>query len=149
LKAAFLLIDVFKTLQYPLVIAGQSEDKKLLQRIDLYKNISFIQIEDDQKLLELFHRAHVNVLYSFNSSGVKLKLINSLFQSRYVIANTNVVKGSGLESLCIIANDRKQITNRVLKMVDEDFTEEELARRKEVLSNYNNEVNANKLLGLL
>jgi len=149
MKAALLLIDVFKSIQYPLVIAGQSEDKRLLQRIDLYKNISFIPISDDQKLLELFHRAHVNVLYSFNSSGVKLKLINSLFQSRYVIANSKVVKGSGLDSLCIIANDRKQITNQVLKIMDQDFSEHELARRKEVLSNYNNEVNAKKLLGLL
>ena len=149
MKAALFLIDCFKTMPYPLVIAGQSDDKNLLSKIDQYKNISFISILDDDQLLELFHRAHVNVLYAFNNSGVKLKLINSLFQSRYVIANNNIIQGSGLDSLCIIANDKKEIMHQVLKTMDKDFSKEEISRRKKMLSDYSNENNAEILLKLL
>ncbi len=149
MKAALLLIDIFKTIRYPLVIAGQSTDKKLLSKIDQYKNISFISIKDNNQLLELFHRAHVNVLFSFNNSGVKLKLINSLFQSRYVIANSKVTDGSGLESLCILANDKKEIANQLIKIMDKDFTEKEIALRNEMLSVYNNKLNSKILLDLL
>ena len=148
MKAALFLVDVFKSMPYPLVIAGQSKDKKLLSKIDQYKNISFMPIEDNHQLLELFHRAHVNVLYSFNNSGVKLKLINSLFQSRYVIANNNIIQGSGLDSICIIANDKKEIMHQLLKTMDKDFTKEEIIRRKETLLVYCNENNAEILLNL-
>lgn len=149
MKAALFLIDCFKTMPYPLVIAGQSDDKNLLSKIDQYKNMSFISISDDNQLQELFHRAHVNVLHAFNNSGVKLKLINSLFQSRYVIANNNIVQGSGLDSLCIIANDKKEIMHQVLKTMDKDFSKEEISRRKEILTDYSNENNAKILLNLL
>jgi len=149
MKAALFLIDAFKSMPYPLVIAGQSNDKNLLSKIDQYKNISFISIEDEQQLLELFHRAHVNVLYSFNNSGVKLKLINALFQSRYVIANHRLVEGSGLDSICIIANNKKEIMLQVIKTIDKDFSEEEIAFRKEKLDVYNNLKNAEILLDLL
>lgn len=148
MKAALFLVDVFKSMPYPLVIAGQSKDKKLLSKIDQYKNISFMPIEDNHQLLELFHRAHVNVLYSFNNSGVKLKLINSLFQSRYVIANNNIIQGSGLDSICIIANDKKEIMHQLLKTMDKDFTKEEIIRRKHALLGYCNENNAEILLNL-
>ena len=149
MKAALFLIDIFKSIPYPLVIAGQTDDKKLLSNVDQYKNISFISIEDDHQLTELFQRAHVNVLYSSNNSGVKLKLINALFQSRFVIANHQVVQGSGLDSLCIIANDKKEIISQVLKIIENDFSKEELAFRKEKLTLYDNQKNAKILLDLL
>lgn len=149
MKAALFLIDVFKSMPYPLVIAGKCIDEKLLSKVDQFKNISFISIEDEHQLLELFHRAHVNVLYSFNNSGVKLKLINALFQSRFVIANSQIIEGSGLDSLCIIANDKKEIMIQVLKTMDKDFSEKEIALRKELLSVYSNKKNTEILLDCL
>ena len=132
MKAALFLIEVFKSMPYPLVIAGSSNDKKLLSKVDQYKNISFISIDDEQQLLELFHRAHVNVLFSKNDSGVKLKLINSLFQSRFVIGNDAVARGSGLESLCLKANNEKEIKLQVLKTMDKDFSKGRNCPKKRV-----------------
>jgi hypothetical protein len=146
LKAAYFIIDIFKTLPYPLVLAGDSADKKLMQKVDQYKNISFISIPDNEKLLELFHRAHINVLYSHIDSGVKLKLINALFQSRFVLANYKTTKGSGLDSLCVTANNRKDIINQVIRLFDREFSENELALRRELLGKFDNRTNAEKLL---
>ena len=149
LKSAFFLIDAFKSIPCTLVIAGQSKDNKLLSKIDQHKNISFIRIEEDSQLLELFHRAHINILYASNSSGVKLKLINSLFQSRYVIANKKIIQGSGLDALCIVANDKKEIIDLVLKTMDLDFSKEAIILRKETLRMYSNDANAEVLVNLL
>jgi hypothetical protein len=103
-------------------------------------------LKDEQHLFELLHRAHVNVLYSGNNSGLKLKLINALFQSRYVIANNNVADGSGLESLCKIANNKAEITNQLLKITDKDFSDEDIAARKDLLKLYDKNVNAQILI---
>lgn len=149
LKAALFLIDVFKSIDYPLVIVGQSSDKKLLSKIDQYKNVSFIPLHDQKELSELFHRAHINVLYTQNSSGVKLKLINALFQSRHVIANDKMVDGSGLHDLCNIANNKAEITNKVLQLISRDFSEKDMALRKERLCLYDNKTNAEKILDQL
>ena len=149
MNTALFLIDIFKSIPYPLAIAGQTDDKKLISKVDQYKNISFISIENDHQLTELFHRAHVNVLHSFNESGVKLKLINALFQSRFVIANSKATQGSGLDSLCLMANDKKEIISQVLKIIEKDFSKENIALRKEKLSIYNNQKNAEILLNLL
>ena len=149
LNAALYLIDCFKPLDYPLVIAGQCDNKKLRSQIDTYKNISFIQLKDEQHLLELFHRAHINVLFSFQQSGVKLKLINALFQGRYTIANSNITDGTGLEELCHIANDKNEIRSTILKLIDLDFSDEEIAKRKQILVDFSNKKNAQKIIELL
>lgn len=149
MRAAHLLIDVFKPLPYPLVIAGKSSDKRLLSKIDAFKNISFITIDKQDQLVELFHRAHVNVLFSNNASGIKLKLINAIFQSRYIIANSKITNGSGIEDLCIQANNKQEITDQVLKIMDKDFPEEEIELRKRMLTVYDNQLNAQILMNLL
>lgn len=146
MKAALLLIDAFKPLDYPLVIAGQTSDKKFHSKIDQHKNISFIELKDEAHLFELLNRAHVNVLYSSNNSGLKLKLINALFQSRYVIANNNMADGSGLESLCKIANNKAEIINQLLKITEKDFPDEDIAARKDLLKLYDKNVNVQMLI---
>ncbi|MGI9532013.1 hypothetical protein [Lutimonas sp.] len=145
-NTVLLLIDIFKPLDYPLVIAGNTSDKKLLSKIDHYKNISFIELKDEDQLFELLHRAHVNILFSKNKAGLKLKLINSVFQSRYVIANNNVAEGSGLEPLVKIANTKKEITHQLLQLIDKDFSEEEIAKRYDLLKLYDNQNNARLLM---
>ena len=149
LNAALYLIDCFKTLDYPLVIAGQCENKKFHAQIDAFKNINFIQLKDEQHLLELFHRAHINVLFSFQQSGIKLKLINALFQGRYTIANSNITKGTGLDELCHIANDKNEIRSTILKLIDLDFSDEEIVKRKQILVDFSNKKNAQKIIELL
>jgi len=146
MKAALLLIDAFKPLDYPLVIAGRTADKNLHSKIDQHNNISFIELKDEAHLFELLNRAHVSVLFSSNNSGLKLKLINALFQSRYVIANENISSGSGLESLCRTANDKTEIINQLLKITDKDFSDEDIAARKELLKLYDTNVNAQILI---
>jgi len=62
-----------------------------------------------------------------------------------VIANNNIADGSGLESLCRIANNKIEIATQLLKIIDEDFSEEEVALRYDLLTLYDNKKNAKVL----
>ncbi len=146
LKSAYYLIETFENLDYPLVIAGRSQHKKLLSKIESAKNISFIHLKNDAHLLELFHRAHINILFSFQESGIKLKLVNALFQSRYVVANSKITAGTGLETLCHIANHKDEIRSCILKLILLDFSEEEISNRKTLLKQFNNKENVKKII---
>lgn len=149
MKTAFFLIEIFKKIDFPFIIAGQTENKKLLSLIDEYRNLSFIDLKSDAQLIELFHRAQVNIFFTSNNSGVKLKLLNALFQSRHVIANQKMIHGSGLDSLCIEANTPHEIITELLKIIDTNFSKELLAQRRKELELYNNKKNTETLKSLL
>ena len=142
-------ILIFKKIDFPFIIAGQTDNTKLLSRIDEYRNLSFIELKNDAQLIELFHRAQVNVFFTSSKSGVKLKLLNALFQSRHVIANQKMINGSGLESLCIEANTTDEIITELLKIIDSNYTKELLAQRKKQLELYNNKKNIKILINLI
>ena len=61
IKTAFFLIDIFKKIDFPFIIAGQTDNTKLLSQIDEFRNLSFIELKSDAQLNELFHRAQVNI----------------------------------------------------------------------------------------
>ncbi|UCE93525.1 MAG: hypothetical protein JSV73_12115 [Flavobacteriaceae bacterium] len=149
IKTAFFLIEIFKKIDFPFIIAGQTDNAKLLSLIDEYRNLSFIELKNDAQLNELFHRAQVNVFFTSNKSGVKLKLLNALFQSRHVIGNQKMIDGSGLNSLCIEANTAEQLITELLKIIDANFTKEILDQRKKELELYSNKRNVETLKNLI
>lgn len=141
-KAAKYLIEAFEGLEYPLVIAGRDPDGSILRAAGRIKNIRFVTIDDPSQLEDLFRRAHIHILMSFQSTGIKLKLINALFQGRFCLVNSEMTKGSNLEALCVHANDVYQIQRKVRELMETDFTEEEIEKRMELLKEFNNKANA-------
>jgi hypothetical protein len=53
-----------------------------------------------EEITALVHAAQVNVLPTFQATGIKLKLLLCLFQGRHVVCNSPMVKDTGLEALC-------------------------------------------------
>jgi hypothetical protein len=54
---------------------------------------------------ELVRNAQVNVLPTFQATGIKLKLLLCLFTGRHVVCNSPMVEGTGLESLCHVHDE--------------------------------------------
>ena len=69
-KAAHFLVGVFSRLDIPLIVAGQTDDKKLLQNIELAKNLKFISLENHEQLEDLLQRAHINIFWQSNTAGI-------------------------------------------------------------------------------
>ena len=94
-------------------------------------------------------KAQVNVLPSFNNTGIKLKLLNALYSGRHCLVNTAGVDGSGLENICTVANDGPSFKKAVTELYDVSFNEAEVEKRKVLLAGLNNnKLNAEKIMRL-
>jgi len=149
IKAVEFLIDIFKTIDYPLVIAGKIEKSKFQSQINKIKNISFIQLENEKHLLDLLSRAHINVLLSFQKTGIKLKLINSLFNSRFCVVNQNIIEGTKLDDLCFVGKNKLDFKRQIIQLINTEYLEEEIIKRDRLLQEFNNVKNAKKIYQLL
>jgi hypothetical protein len=89
----------------------------------------------------------VNVLPSFNSTGVKLKILNALYNGKYCLVNKAAADGAGFESLCSIANTADEFKQSVSLLYNQPYNEENAQERQQVLDViYNNEKNALRLI---
>jgi hypothetical protein len=102
------------------------------------------------QISELISQAQINVLPTFQNTGIKLKLINVLYQGRFVIANDMMVKNTGLENLCTVANTAKSIIEQIEKLMEVEFSMNNLQERKmQLTKKFNNQSNVTLLLTLL
>ena len=147
--AIWLIENIFSKTDIPFLIAGKNASGKLKTVIEKYKNIQIIDSPDEPTMQKLVADAQIHVLPSLNNTGVKLKLINALFNGRHCLANNAGVKGSELESLCHIAENADSFRKKVNHLFQLDFTKEEIDRRKILLSQlFDNQSNAKKLIQL-
>ena len=148
--AEFLIKKVFAGLDKKLVIAGLEPPLHLVKLIEKHENISLIENPDDEKMFALIRNAHVNVLVTFQATGLKLKLLNTLFQGRYCLVNPDMVQGTGLESLCEIAESAEGLKQKVEDIFAKPFEMTKIRDREKLLQeNYSNTKNAEKLVELV
>lgn len=145
LRAAHFLIEVFKSLEYPLIIASSFKNNFLNKKIKAIKNISFNRIENQQQADELLANAHLNVMLTFQPTGIKLKLINTLFAGRFCLTNTLMIKDTGLESLCQSADTIDDFKKLVKTYKNKPFTKDLSNKRKKLLEDFLPQKNAQKL----
>jgi glycosyltransferase involved in cell wall biosynthesis len=143
-KAALWLIEnIFASLDVQLIIAGKNPSLELKNAIGANKHVTLIENPTDEKMQELIANAQINVLPSFNNTGVKLKLLNALYTGRHCIVNTAGVDGSELNNLCTVVETAENIKEEILFLMDKPFAETAMQRRNAALNKmYNNEANA-------
>lgn len=144
----WLLQNVFNTLEIPFVIAGKNPSQKLLALAHQHKQTCIVANPGEKEMQDMITKAQLHVLPSFNNTGIKLKLLNALFNGRHCIVNSAGVEGSGLEEVCHIADDATSFKKVIEEMYQQPFTDQEKEKRQGLLQTiYNNEANAIKLIG--
>ncbi len=146
-KAVFwLLHHVFNKIELPLVIAGKNPSRKLTKTIYQNKNACLIANPASPEMNELIKKAHIHILPSFNKTGIKIKLLNALFNGRFVVTNDAAIGGTTFGSLCEIANSAEEYKNILYVLFSKTFTEKHILARKQVLEKaYNKKDNIEKL----
>ncbi len=148
--AIWLLNNVFNKLAIPFVIAGKDPSEKLQRLAHRHQHTCLVANPSQQEMQDLIGKAHVHVLPSFNNTGIKLKLLNALFNGRYCLVNKATVTGSDLEQYCQIAEDPESFQNKIKELYLQPFTEQEIEQRQGLLQTiYNNEVNARRFIKIL
>jgi hypothetical protein len=146
----FLLDDVFSELDIPFKVAGLNPTKQLKNRLANHKSIELIANPDDSTLQGLIENAHVSVSITAQKTGLKLKLLNNLYNGRFVLVNDKMLSGSNLDELCEIANNYETIKRRIKILFKKEFTSDIIEKRKVSLNKvYSNENNVKLLIDLI
>ena len=143
-KAAIWLIEnVFSKIKTAFVIAGFNPSNKLKKAAKSYSNISIVISPSNINMQLLIQNAQINILPSFNKTGIKLKLLNALYNGRHCIVNHAGIEGSGLNDLCFIEETADGFIEKIKELFTKPFTVKEMQYRGTALKKlYNNHQNA-------
>jgi hypothetical protein len=125
-----LLANELSTCKHHIVIAGKNPNKTLVEFVKNKPTINLIPNPSAAEMDELILNAHICLAVAKNSSGVKLKLINSLFKARFVVSDEQAIHGSGLEELCFIPQDELEFPVLIDKLMQQTFTDADIQQRK-------------------
>jgi len=140
--AKYLINNVFSSSDKPFVIAGSNPSYELRTLVQKFDNIKLYSDISTERIEQLIRSAHINVLHTAQATGIKLKLINALYQGRHCLVNSKMVDNTGLESLCYVANNATSYRNQIDDLWAKDFDSEEMEQREELLlSAFNNRNN--------
>jgi len=103
--ATWLAHNVFNGLDIPYVVAGKNPSNRLKKILSDCKNCRLVEDPSNEELQKLIREAQINVLPSFNSTGIKIKLLNALFNGRHCVVNAAMGCASETVMLCHIADD--------------------------------------------
>lgn len=148
-KAASFLIDIYKDSKFSLVIASSFENSNLVKEINKYVNISFSKITSEKELSLLFEEAHINTLPTFQKTGIKLKLLNTLYRGKFIIANDSMVEDTGLENLCERANTKEEFLSVTKELFTKEFTNQTVDERLKVLEGFDPKKSAQKIIDII
>jgi glycosyltransferase involved in cell wall biosynthesis len=148
--AIWLLQNVFNKLTIPFVIAGKDPSQRLQNLTHQHQHTCLVINPSEKEMQDLVAKAHIHVLPSFNNTGIKLKLLNALFNGRHCLVNEAAVNGSGLEKYCHITGEAASFRKKIEELYSEPFSEQEIQQRQGLLqTTYNSEVNARQLMTFL
>jgi glycosyltransferase involved in cell wall biosynthesis len=143
----WLLRKIFAQLEMPLVISGKNPSPRLERLIRQYPQVCLIANPSEEELQDLILKAQVNILPSFNCTGIKLKLLNALYNGRHCIVNRDMVESTGLESICHVAEGEDDIRAMITGLFSQPLKTEEIETRKEVLGRlYDQQTNLHTLV---
>jgi hypothetical protein len=144
---AYLLKNVWNVGLPELLIAGKNPSEQLIRLAAMHANVRVIANPDDNLMFRLLREAHVNLMLTFQPTGLKLKLLNALFNGRFCLVNEAMLAGTLLKPLCFIANTPQEFREKVLHLFSLSFTEEDAILRRNVLQeSYSNHKNGELLL---
>jgi glycosyltransferase involved in cell wall biosynthesis len=143
----WLMKNVFNSMEIPFVIAGKNPSKFLTNYGHRNDNYCVVANPSEKEMDDLIKKAQLHVIPSFNNTGIKIKILNALYNGRFVITNAAAVEGAGLDALCIIAEEPESFKKKISELFHTTFTATDIEKRKVLLEGkFNNQANARQLM---
>lgn len=149
--AMFLINNVFKNTDFKFIIAGNRPKPELQKIVKEHKNIELRVGVSNEEIIKLVKEAQINILPTFQATGIKLKLLLALYCGRHCIVNPPMVVNTGLEDLCIIADSSEEMLKQINLNFNLEINNENIKMREEILlkNGFMNRFNAEKLVNQL
>lgn len=145
-SAAEYIVGAFKKTDVKLIVAGMNPPQHLVKMIENVPNVELVDSPDDQTLFDLIRHAHINILVTEQATGLKLKLLNTLFNGRFCLVNDKMVEGLDVNGLCYIVNDQNAIRFAVDELMPRRFDEHQIEKRRKNMRNFYNIEEATDML---
>jgi hypothetical protein len=148
-RSAEFMIDVCKDLPYRLIIAGKDPQNQLIHFINQYHNFKLIENPTEDEMKQLIQNAGVILLPAKQKTGLRLKLLASLFMGQHCIASPEMVISTGLEKLCHLAENKEEWQQTIKLCMNTSFTQYHIKQRQEPLKVYCDVDNAKEIVRLM
>ena len=111
------------------IIAGR---KAQMQKVAA--NVKVVADPTDEELDELIKGARIHLMLTFQPTGIKLKLLNSLTKGRgHIIANHDMLYGHSLGKFCTRADKTEEIEAAIKSLINSPIEKGEFERRLQYL----------------
>lgn len=145
--AEFLINRVLQDFNLKLVIAGKSVNK--LGKMAGGKKIILVDSPTEDEMLKWASQAAVHLLPTFQPTGFKLKFLYSLYTAKSIIANENMVHGTGLEGFVHLANSVSEWKAAINLALENPGSEPVIFRDKALSQEVSNKALAERLIQFL
>src|ERR1044072_8507006 len=105
-----------------LFIAVKKPSQTNVSLIKKYEHISLVSNPDEKQMQDIIAKAHIHVLPSFNNTGIKIKLLNALYNGRHCLVNDAMVSGTVLKELCHVVKGASEFQERIQLLYHQPFT---------------------------
>ena len=139
--AEWLLKNVFNNLAIPFVIAGKIPSQRLEALAHPHEHTCLVANPSEKEMQDMIAKAQINILPSFNNTGIKLKLLNALYSGRHCLVNKAGVEGPGLKIFVLLQKMQMILNNKSAIYMKSHLKKKKLQKEK-LLAGLNN----NKLM---
>ena len=146
----FIVEQLLTNANHKLIIAGRNPDGRVVKLAESHDNITLVPNPDDDTMHRLIADAQVNILLTDQPTGLKLKLLTSLYAGRHCLVNSTMVHGTKLGEVCTVADRAEELKAALDRLMSTPFTATAIEHRKQLLGNtYSNKANAQLLYSML
>ena len=136
--------------QIPFILAGRYHHHLLDDMVRQMPNVTLIANPDSAKMDKLVSDAQIHLLYTEQATGLKLKLLNVLYQGRHVVVNDKMVTGTDVAPLCHIGCTTEELTDLCRRYYGQPVSDTEQQQRIRLLAeHYDNTTKIQKLIATI
>ena len=145
-EAVLFLLEVFSKLPHKLIIAGSEPGKIIVEKAAGLKNVTLIENPSDEVMFELIKTSRISCLPTFQSTGIKLKLLHALTSGNEVMVNSEMIDGTGLGEYCRIAKGVDDWRHQLVSVFSSELDVVKIRKRQLIIAElFDNHKNAKQL----
>ncbi|SFT84360.1 Glycosyl transferases group 1 [Lishizhenia tianjinensis] len=130
----WVLEHVIHLVDHKLIVAGKNPNDEFLLLLKNHPQVEVHISPSNEILTQLIAEAQVNLLITFQATGIKHKLINALSNGGHIIANTPMLEGTKMDEFCSIANTPEEIKTQIETCFSKAIDLESIEERRSYLS---------------
>ncbi len=133
-----------------ILLAGKNPSKSLYRKVEKLQNVKLVSNPTHKELQDLIRQAQINLIITFQNTGIKLKLLNALFIGGHCIANSQAIFASDLDNTIHRGDTPQSIIHLINMLIEKKFSVSDFdTRAVELMKRYNNLENAKKITPFL